>query len=153
MAVLNPDLLRQANSFLDSEDLVENATELGERMFAVFGAEKNDRISTQVRNLEQLALSARRLADVEDFVKNQMGRTGDIGAKWRRLGQRLLAQLQTLRENAQTLIQEPEKQNAQTKHELRLYLLRGWVQTVVGAYLYRKALSEMERGQREDARR
>jgi hypothetical protein len=93
-----------------------------------------------VRNLQQIALSATRLADVEDFIKNQMGKTTRSSGDWRRVGGQALGQLKQLREQAQTIgSDEPQRLR------VRLHLVRGWVRAVVGAYLYAKAQVEMER--------
>src|SRR5262249_22494201 len=115
------------------------AAELGEFFYREFGAPEG-RISSQVRNLQQMAVSATRFADIEDFVKNQMGRKAGAYKEWRQVGDETLRQLGELRKAADGF--------ATGEHErllLRLRLARGWVRGVVGAYLYAKAQEEMKR--------
>ena len=65
--------------------------ELGERFFEVFDYDRrSNHISTQIRNLQQITCSATRFADIEDFVKNQMGKKMGKEAKWRELGDKVL---------------------------------------------------------------
>lgn len=132
MNVLNSDLIREADRYIDERH--ETFTALGGRFFEQFDSDKG-KISTQVRNLQQIACSATRFADIEDFVKNQMGK-GD--RKWKTLGRDVLQQLRQLRNDSQELDADPANQMA-----LRLRLARGWVSAVVGEYLYRVALDQM----------
>src|SRR6266498_4762012 len=101
-AVLTPELLRQADGFLDEDGQHAATTELGQRVFLVFGPDEKGHISTQVRNLQQLAVSVTRFADIEDFVKNQMGKEKLDKQKkpgpWRQTGDAILKQLGRLRE-------------------------------------------------------
>jgi hypothetical protein len=137
-AVLTPELLQAADSFLDTDEQHQTASQLGERLFEVFRAEEG-RISTQVRNLQQMAMSATRFADVEDFVKNQMGRNAGAYQEWRKVGDDILGQLGELRKAADGFVTDDGQRLL-----LRLHLVRGWVRAVVGAYLYTKAQKEME---------
>lgn len=129
--------LKPADNFLDDDQQLKNFRTLGEQLFGAFGGDK-ERISAQVRNLQQIVVSARRLADVEDFVKTQMGKTTQASRDWRKVGDAILHQLEMLREQANQLGSD-ENQRLQ----LRLHLARGWVRAVVGAYLYTKAKVEM----------
>ncbi|GIW82517.1 MAG: hypothetical protein KatS3mg105_4324 [Gemmatales bacterium] len=140
ITVLTPELLREADSFLDTDEQHQAAEQLGQELFTAFGTDKEGRVSTQVRNLQQMAVSATRFADIEDFVKNQMGKKTGQSQKWRQVGHEILRQLEKLREKANQLATD-EKQRLL----LRLHLARGWVRAVVGAYLYAKALEEMEK--------
>ena len=134
MNVLSGDLIRQADSYIDEDENHRAFSELGERFFDHFGSDKG-KISTQVRNLQQIACSTTRFADVEDFVKNQMGK----GHKeWKALGGDILDHLSRLRSHSQTLDADPDNRMA-----LRLRLARGWVRAVVSGYLYRVALDQM----------
>jgi hypothetical protein len=143
-ATLTPELLQQADSFLDTEQQHEEAVKLGQELFNVFGSDKEGRVSTQIRNLQQIVISAIRFADIEDFVKNQMGKEksnsdkGSLGP-WRKVGDRILKQLAQLRQKAKELATDEGQRLL-----LRLYLARGWVRAVIGAYLYAKAHREME---------
>ena len=135
MHVLNADLIGKVDCYVDENH--EKFSSLGTKFFEIFGSDKG-KISSQVRNLQQIACSAIRFADIEDFVKNQMGK-GDN--KWMALGDEVLKQLARLRKLSQDLTKDEYDRMA-----LRLRLARGWVQAVVGEYLYRLALQRMEAG-------
>jgi hypothetical protein len=92
-----------------------------------------------VRNLQHVAVSATRFADIEDFVKNQMGRKAGAYREWRRVGDDILRQLGELRKAADGFVTDDGQRLL-----LRLHLVRGWARAVVGAYLYAKAQKEME---------
>ena len=132
MHVLNSELICKVDCYLDENH--EKISSLGRRFFDEFGSDKG-KISTQVRNLQQIAGSATRFADIEDFVKNQMGK-GD--RKWMALGNDVLKQLTRLRKFSQDLADDEYDRMA-----LRLRLARGWVRAVVSEYLYRLALRRM----------
>ena len=132
MHVLSSELIRKVDCYTDERH--KTFTTLGKEFFTQFGSDKG-KISTQVRNLQRIACSARRFADIEDFVKNQMGKGN---RNWRALGRDVLQQLGQLRDYSQTLADDSEDQLA-----VRLRLARGWVRTVVGEYLYQLALKEM----------
>jgi len=138
-ALLTPELVQKADCFLDGDQQHQTAENLGKRLFDTFGADKEGRISTQVRNLQQMAVSATRFADIEDFVKNQMGRKAGAYREWRRVGDEILRQLGELRKAADGFASDEGQRLL-----LRLHLARGWVRAVVGAYLYAKAQKEME---------
>lgn len=130
--MLSTELIRKVDRYTDERH--ETFTILGSRFFEEFRSDKG-RISTQIRNLQQIAVSATRFADIEDFVKNQMGR-GD--ENWRALGGDVLEQLGELRNQSQELTDDAADQLA-----VRLRLARGWVRAVVGEYLYQLALKQM----------
>lgn len=130
--------LKAADDFLDADQQLRTFQDLGKELFAVFGTDREGRISSQIRNLQQIAISARRLADVEDFIKNQMGKTTQASRDWRKVGDRVLQQLDLLRQQANAIAQAEDQRLL-----LRLHLVRGWVRAVVGAYLYEKAQKEM----------
>jgi hypothetical protein len=136
---LTATVLHKADEFLDTEKQHDAATELGKLFFATFGAEKEGRISTQVRNLQQMAVTATRFADIEDFVKNQMGRKAGAYREWRAVGKETLDQLKELRRAAEGLTKDEGERLL-----VRLHLARAWARAVVGAYLYGKAMKEME---------
>ena len=134
MTVLSNELIRKADRYIDENH--ETFFELGGRFFDVFGYDNN---RTQVRNLQHMTLSATRFADIEDFVKNQMGKERtDTQPRWRALGNDVLQALQQLREESQNLDSDAANQMA-----LRLRLARGWVRAVVGEYHYRVARDQM----------
>lgn len=136
MIVLNNDLIQKTDCYIDENH--QAFSRLGKRFFEVFGYDKgSNRISTQIRNLQQMTCSATRFADIEDFVKNQMGKEQNE-RKWKRLGGDILKQLEQLRSKSRELDPDPANQMA-----LRLRLARGWVRAVVSEYLYRVALDQM----------
>ena len=138
MTVLSNELIRKADCYIDKNHKAFSA--LGQRFFDTFGYEKkNNRISTQIRNLQQMACSAARFADIEDFVKNQMGKEKGDASRWRALGTEVLNELRKLRDQSQKLDGDGGNQMA-----LRLRLARGWVRAVVGEYLYSVARDQME---------
>lgn len=136
---LTPELIQKADSFLDTDRQHQAAIRLGERMYAVFTQQSKERGMAQIRKLQQIAVSATRFADIEDFVKNQMGRNAGAYKEWRQVGDEVLKQLEALRRAANDMTQDEGQRLL-----LRLHLARGWVRAVVGAYLYVKAQREME---------
>ena len=134
MNVLSGKLIRQADCYIDDDENHDRFSALGGRFFDNFGADKG-KISTQVRNLQQIACSTTRFADIEDFVKNQMGKGHE---SWKALGGEVLDQLSGLRRHSQGIDAEPADRMA-----FRLRLARGWVRAVVGGYLYKVALEQM----------
>ena len=138
MIVLNSKLIQEVDCYIDENH--ETFSELGGRFFEVFGYDTgNNRINTQIRNLQQITCSATRFADIEDFVKNQMGKEMGKEAKWKKLGDKVLAQLKTLRHKSEQLDDDPINQMA-----LRLHLARSWVRAVVSEYLYRIARDQIK---------
>ena len=139
MKTLTPELVLKADQYVDQQH--EHQARLGERLFQTFGYDsKSQRMSTQVRNLQQVVCSAMRLADVEDFVKNQMGKGTGSARDWQAVGEGVLEQLQLLRREADRMDDSPE-----TRLLLRLKLARSWVRAVVSEYLYRVARDQMEK--------
>ena len=137
MIVLNDKLIQEVNLYI--EDNHQTFSKLGKRFFDIFGYD-NNRIRAQIRNLENITCSATRFTDIEDFVKNQMGKEKIDERKWKKLGGEVLQQLKQLREKSQELDDNRYKQMA-----LRLRLARGWVRAIVSEYLYQVARDQMER--------
>ena len=138
MSALDTKLIQEADRYIDSNR--DPFSKLGDCFFEVFGYDRaNNRINTQVRNLQQITCSATRFADIEDFVKNQMGKEDKDKQQWRKLGDNVLKGLKELRDKTCELDANPNNQMA-----LRLRLARGWVRAVVSQYLYRVARDQME---------
>ncbi len=133
MHVLSTGLIQAADRCVDERH--GQFANLGGRFFEQFGSDRG-RVSTQIRNLQQIACSAPRLADVEDFVKNQMGKGN---SDWKAVGNAVLEQLSQLRNYSAEIADDPADQMA-----VRLRLARGWARAVVGQYLYRLAKEQME---------
>ena len=138
MTALSNKLIQEVDCYIDNE--YETFFKLGDCFFEVFRYDKkNNRINTQIRNLQQIACSATRFADIEDFVKNQMGKEDKKEKKWRVLGDTVLKELKQLRDKSCELDADPNNQMA-----VRLRLARGWVRAVVSRYLYQVARDQME---------
>jgi len=138
VTVLSKELIQKVDSYID--DKREPFSELGNHFFEVFGYDKEkNTIRAQIRNLQQITCSAMRFADIEDFVKNQMGKEDKKNPKWRKLGDEVLRALEELRNTSQQFDTDPVNQMA-----LRLRLARGWVRAVVSQYLYKVARDQME---------
>ena len=137
MTALSNELIQEVDCYIDNKH--ETFSKLGNHFFEVFRYDKEkNTISAQVRNLQQITCSATRFADIEDFVKNQMGKEKK-DRQWRNLGDNVLAELKELRDTSQELDTDPASQMA-----VRLRLARGWVRAVVSQYLYRVARDQME---------
>src|SRR5690348_12654041 len=114
----NPSLREQADRFID--DHHHEFQKLAPDLSRVFPLREGN-ISTQVRNLQQITVSATRFADVEDFIKNQMGKeVSKLGEKkWGAVGEALLRQLAELRK---VKVLEPEgadEQEASPENQLK----------------------------------
>jgi hypothetical protein len=143
-AVLPLHLVRKADEFLDEEAQQKKFADLGRKFYKAFSEKAGGRsgesqpVSSQLRNLQQIAVSASRFWDIPNFVKRQMGRAGKTAEPWRQVGEEILEQLEDLANHASKLSNDP-------KHRflLRLYLARGWIRAMVGGYMFEKARSEM----------
>lgn len=137
MHVLSTELIEAADRCVDERH--DQFAGLGRRFFEQFGSDRGK--VTQVRNLQQIACSATRFADVEDFVKNQIGKDNDTdNPTWKAVGEDTLEQLSQLR-----LFSDENAVDPADRMEVRLRLARGWARAVVSEYLYRLALQQMEK--------
>ena len=145
MNVLDPDTLRTIDAYIDRHH--DTFAAMGDDLYRVFEFNRRTgRVATQVRNLQQIVCSARRLADVEDFVKNQMGKESSENPKWREVGVSILEALSGLRKEADRYAGQDTSSPDRERRALliRLRLVRGWMRAVVTQYLYRVALAQME---------
>ena len=114
MIVLNRELIQEVDGYIETNR--NTFSDLGDCFFDVFSYDKEkNNISTQIRNLQQITCSATRFADVEDFVKNQMGKERvdqHHQPKWRQLGDEVLQGLESLRVKSQELDSDTTKQMA-----------------------------------------
>lgn len=134
MITLDSQMVRQADSYIE-ENHVKFVC-LGRRFFEVFSYSRGqNRTSTQIRNLQQMAYSATRFVDIEDFVKNQMNKD----SKWRTLGREVLEQLDELRQESE----RNDSANPEQQLALRLRIARSWARAVVSEYLYQVALDQL----------
>ena len=139
MIVLSPKIIRDIDKLLE----LEHATfqQAGDRLFEVFEP-RDDRVSSQVRNLQQVTCAAVRLSQIENFIKNQAGRSQKVSKQWRQVGPLLLQQLEHLRRQA-AAIAKANQLNEDEELAVRLRLARGWVSAVVAQYMYRFGLKQM----------
>lgn len=149
MTALSNKLIQKVDSYIDNKR--DTFSELGDCFFEVFGYDKtNNRINTQIRNLQQITCSATRFADIEDFVKNQMGKEDKDKLQWRQLGDNVLNGLKELRDTSQKFVTDDPGEQSELSEAgmkqmaLRLRLARGWGRAVVSQYLYRVACDQME---------
>ena len=139
MMVLSPQRSFETDQFVEIHH--REFMKLGQRLFEVFGYdERSGQISTQIRNLQQIVCSALRFSDIENFIKNQMGKSGKTADDWRKLGKDFLDSLSVLRDFASQQAEDPGEQLA-----IRLKVARGWVRSIASEYLYQVALQQMER--------
>lgn len=138
MNTLNPTQIQEVNAYID--DNHEGFSRLGHACFKAFNDKANNRISSQVRKLQQMAMSAPHLADIEDFIKNQMGKEEGIQTPWRDFGPQVLRQLHALRSKSRDFSEAPEEQD---QLAIRLRLARGCIRALVSEYLYRVACDQM----------
>lgn len=140
MITLTPEQTAAADRFIDEQH--GRLGRLGESLFEAFRYDENKkRVSAQVRNLQQIVCSATRFADIEDFVKNQMGKGTASARQWQQVGDTVLENLKLLRQKAAGIVDE----SPDAQHAVRLRLARSWVRAVVSEYLYRIACAEMEK--------
>ncbi|MCS7239304.1 MAG: hypothetical protein NZ899_13710, partial [Thermoguttaceae bacterium] len=133
LAELPVQLKRKADQFLDDEAQQQSFADLGQKFYRAFhpksheegksGKKKSPPVSSQLRNLQQIAVSAARFSEIEDFVKHQMGRSTKSAEPWRQVGEKILEQLQALRKKAR----EFADSNKEQEFLLRQYLARGWI--------------------------
>lgn len=149
MTALSNKLIQEVDCYIDNKQ--DTFSELGKRFFEEFGYDKSgNRISAQIRNLQQITCSATRFADIEDFVKNQMGKENKDKPQWRNLGDSILMELKELRDTSQELVPDDSANQSKLSESqmkqmaVRLRLARGWVRAVVSQYLYRVARDQME---------
>jgi hypothetical protein len=145
----NRSLREQADRYIDEhhgafQDLASGLSE-------VFPLREGN-ISAQVRNLQQVTLSATRFADVEDFIKNQIGKEFSKGSRtrpWGTAGEQLLKHLGELRQVKALQPDERKSDEASAEDQLkfRLMLARSWVRALVSEYLYLAATSTIGRPQ------
>jgi hypothetical protein len=139
----NPSLREQADRLIDKYyDWAKKRASLLSNSFPL----REGNISAQVRNLQQVTLSATRFADIEDFIKNQVGKEFSKGSRtrpWGTVGPELLDQLEELRgvQALQPGAAEDEKAAPEDQLKFRLMLARGWVRSLVSEYLYLAATS------------
>jgi hypothetical protein len=144
--LLSQDQVTKIEQYLDNADNAKRFASQGQLVYRVFREDRGgrDNVSSQVRNLQQVTTSATKLSDIEDFIKNQMGKTTGAARRWRQdhLGEELLGELQQHLRKAAT---ELAGGNPYQEIQIRLRLARGWVRAVVSEYLFCKAQEEIQK--------
>ncbi len=103
---------------------------------------------TQIRKFERTAYSADKLADIYDFIKNQVGKDGKEKKGWNKdgLGTKLFKNLRDLGDRATRIRDDlkevyehtlPDKDWQEARRLIWLDLSREWVKHFAAAYLYR----------------
>lgn len=129
-----------------SDDYYEDAKPLGEIAREAFGRQNK----AQMSNLENIANSATRVADILDFIKRQTGRSKP-GIRWLRqdFGRQLLEYLDgKLRKQAEELVgdvaaalKDPQIQTGDQQH-VHILLCREFIRHLAAHYLYRLNLAD-----------
>lgn len=131
--------------------------DLAELALSAFGNERN---RSQMRNLEQVSLSAASFADVLDFIKSQAGRDTSTGRQWRKddFARKLHDALwEMVRQDAEgqanniwralpnkvtkVLENEANINRPDVARELRLRLCRAFIKHLVAHYNYQLAMT------------
>jgi len=131
---------------LHSDDYYEDAKPLGEIARDAFGRQNK----AQMSNLENIANSATRVADILDFIKRQTGRSKP-GSRWlkQNFGRQLLEYLDgRLRKQAAELVSEVaaalKDSQFQTgdKQHVHILLCREFIRHLMAHYLYSLNLAD-----------
>jgi len=134
--VSNPQVLQAVDQYLDEN--IDQHEKIGElfahKMFS----------TSQVRNLQQIVITANRYTAIINFVKNQIGKSSKrkswaslVGDKM--IGEVVLDSLEMLMKQAQKIAEE----FGESPYTVALQLARGWVEQVVSHYLYCKTRREV----------
>ncbi len=135
MHVLNSEMIRKVDCYVEKHH--DKFAKLGREIFEQFSSNsKENKVSTQVRNLQTITCSATRFADIEDFIKNQMGKRQE---NWITVGETALQQLSELRKESESYNVDNDD-----RLEIRLRLARSWVRAAMSEYLYQFALKQIE---------
>ncbi|MFH1114075.1 MAG: hypothetical protein V1792_09165 [Pseudomonadota bacterium] len=118
--------LRAIDQFLEEYYEGGKTQEAGELM-AVNGMKKS-----QLRGLENLIVSTTRFSEIVNYIKNQVGKEKRDDT-WRKIGPKLLTQLEDLEVKAMEIAGEDPARRLQVK----LHLAKGWARQVVAHYLYK----------------
>lgn len=131
--MIKPDLLKKLDLFLDH--YYEQSKKAGQYLSNCFPGKGG---KSQIRNLENIVYTARRLSAIQNFIKNQMGKdskdnwTKSLSAENKSMGDFLLFQVEELIQKANIL----SENNPELGLEVGLYLARIWAKQVTSEYLY-----------------
>ncbi len=133
--MIKPDLLKKLDLFLDQ--YYEQSKNAGKCLSNCFPGKGG---KSQIRNLENIVYTARRISAVQNFIKNQMGKDSKDNRTWTKplstgnksMGDFLLCQVEQLIEMAKNL----SENNPELGLESVLYLARIWGKQVTSEYLY-----------------
>lgn len=148
MLARHMDVYAEMDRFLDEQ--WQRNRRWGQLLFEVFKHDQGTGM-TQVRNLQNMVVTATRFYDILDFIKNQMGKEAEPGRRdksrryWTRkvgdtlLGVGLIQELENLLDRAQRFAKSYPDSDP---YYLALYLARGWIRQVMAEFLYQRALQE-----------
>ena len=122
--VLSPETLKAIDLHLEALYESKSTIDIGQKMADV------ELKSSQIRNLENLAMSTRRFSEIINFIKNQTGK--DKKGRWPLIVDSLLHQLEDLENKAR----EIGKNNPGITFEVKRQLARGWVKQIVAHYFF-----------------
>jgi len=134
----------------ESDNFYTRAQALAETAFMAFAKNKN---KAQIRNLENVAYSSRKISDVMDFIKNQTGKA-PRDKTWRYkkdnkdFGTLLLDQIEALEKTSIEVVQRLKKltitiqDETEGKRNIHLRLIREFVKQISSHYLYEMAKNE-----------
>jgi hypothetical protein len=128
-----------------SDAYYSDTQSLGEVAWLAFG----ERNKSQIRNLENIANSAMRVADILDFVKRQTGRSRPT-KQWRfqDFGHNLLEKLdKPVRQDAQNIFDSVKRDvrdhqlGIDDQRQIHIFLCREFIRHLSANYLYKMGLT------------
>lgn len=131
--MLTLNTIKAINKKVDSEDFLKLAKD------AADCASVSRINATQIRSIQNVVNSTQRFSEILNFIKSQTGRHYK---EWKQLGPKLVSIMEKIDTDAESILQEKEKKDTQTKEEIplkgevRLALCRHWVKIFVAEFLY-----------------
>lgn len=131
--MLTLNTIKAINKKVDSEDFLNLAKD------AADCASVSRINATQIRSIQNVVNSTQRFSEILNFIKSQTGRHSK---EWKQLGPKLVSIMEKIDTDAESILQEKEKKDTQTKEEIplkgevRLALCRHWVKIFVAEFLY-----------------
>ncbi|MDP2859267.1 MAG: hypothetical protein Q8P50_15025, partial [Bacillota bacterium] len=121
---------------LEADGFYEKSGEFGAKASGCFPGKQK----SQMKNLESIANSSLKVADVLDYVKKQIGKDKPDNP-WRedRFGESLLTHLETdIRKRVGTLTVNPPVTDRAESQRVQLQLIREFVRQMVAQYEFRR---------------
>ncbi len=118
---------------LEADGFYEKSGEFGTKASGSFPGKQR----AQMKNLEYIANSALKVADVLDYVKKQIGKDDPKKPVWKKddFGEKLLTHLETdVRKRAGTLTVNPPVTDRAESQRVQLQLVREFIRQMVAQY-------------------